>query len=61
MEPGYYTTRMCKQLNYSRKYISAYKSMESSKKQRKIIRGNKKRKGDKYVLKEGKTYEAGGF
>ena len=31
------------------------------KKRGKIIRGNKKRKSDKDTLKEGKTYEAGGF
>ena len=41
--------------------IMVAKQLESSKKRRKIIRGNKKRKSDKDTLKEGKTYEAGGF
>ena len=57
MKAGYFTTNMCKQLNYKRKHVSGYKNMESSKKRRKIIRGNKKRKSDKDTLKEGKTKE----
>ena len=61
LEPGYFTMKMCEQLNFTRKYVSAYKNMESSKKRRKIIRGGKKKKGDKEKVKEGKTYEAGGF
>ena len=47
MKAGYFTTNMCKQLNYKRRYVSGYKNMESSKKRTKIIRGNKKRKSDK--------------
>ena len=44
IKAGYFTTRMCKELNYNHKYVSAYKNMESSKKRRKIIRGIKKPK-----------------
>lgn len=61
MEPGYFTTKMCEQMNITRKYVSAYKNMDTSKKQRKLIRGKKKKKGDKENKKEGKTYESGGF
>lgn len=61
LEPGYFTIKMCMQMNINRKYASAYKNMESSKKRRKVIRGRKKKKGDVCAVQEGKTYERGGF
>ena len=43
MKAGYFTNNICKQLHHKREYVSGYRNMESSKKRRKIIHGNKKR------------------
>ena len=61
LNPGFVTLKMCNELNVKRKYNSGYKNPESSKLRRKVTRNNRKRKQDSNTLKEGKTYEAGGF
>ena len=38
-----------------------YKFHDKNKKRRKVLRGEKKRKGDKLVAKEGETYASGAF
>ena len=58
---GYHTRTMCYELNKRRKYSAAYKLKESSKKARKMIRANKKKKVVKQKKTEGKVYKAGGF
>ena len=59
--PGYYTTKLCKEINVTRKYNSIYKSMASTKIKQKIIRNNRKTRNDKNIDTEGVTYESGGF
>ena len=61
IKPGFFTTKLCCELNLKRKYNSGYKNLDSSKRKRKIIRGDKKKKDDKNTQKEGKTYEPGGL
>ena len=61
MAAGYHTRIMCSILNKRRKYSAAYKSKASSKKARKIIRANKKKKVVKQKQTEGKVYKAGDF
>ena len=55
LNPGFFTLKMCNELNVKRKYNSGYKNFQSSKLRRKVIRNNRKRK-DSNTLKEGKTY-----
>ena len=57
--PGFYTKQMCQSMK--RKYSAGYKNMDITKKRRKIIRGNKKKKGEKLLNVEGVSYEPGGF
>ena len=59
--PGFYTKQMCQSMNIKRKYSAGYKNMDITKKRRKIIRGNKKKKGEKLLNVEGVSYEPGGF
>ena len=58
---GYYTSISCYMLNKRRMYIAKYKSKDSTKKQRKLIRSQKKRKGQTQKKSEGRTYKCGGF
>ena len=53
---GYHTTTMCFELNKRRKYLAKYKSKDSTKKTRKIIRAERKQKKS-----EGTVYNPGGF
>ena len=59
--PGYYTTEMCATLNTRRWRRAIYRSTDASKKRRKILRAQKKRKGDANKKKEGAIYKPGGF
>ena len=61
VNPGYYTTTACITMNVKRKRSAVSHSSMKWKKARKIIRAEKKRKGDASKQKEGKTYKAGGF
>jgi len=61
MEPGFFTRKGCSMTNRCRLKVASYKSLKSTKKQRKIIRGLKKRKGDKEKDQEGSTYAPGSF
>ena len=61
IKPGTFCTNSCRTINKQRKKNASYKSRESTKWRRKIIRGGKKMKDDSHVLQEGKTYEPGGF
>ena len=51
---------MCNVLNVRRKYNAAHHNTPVTKKRCKVLRGEEK-KTDKNVLKEGKSYEPGGF
>jgi hypothetical protein len=59
--PGYFTTFACISMNIKRKRSAVHHSLPTWKKARKVIRAEKKRKGDKNKSKEGKTYKTGGF
>lgn len=59
--PGYFTTSACISMNIKRKRSAVHHSLATWKKARKVIRAEKKRKGDKNKSKEGKTYKTGGF
>ena len=59
--PGFFTTSACISLNVKRIRSATHHSLASWKKNRKIIRAQKKRKVDKNKIKEGKTYKTGGF
>ena len=59
--PGLFSSNACHALNVRRKYNTSYKNIDTSKRRRKISRGVNKKKDDSHVLKEGKTYETGGF
>ena len=52
---------MCQNMNIKRKYSAGYKNMDITKKRRKIIRNNKKNRGDKLINVEGDSYGPGGF
>ena len=56
-----YATTMCNMLNKRRKYNASLHNKPSTKKRRKVLRGEKKKTSDKHFLTEGKSYEAGGF
>ena len=47
MIPGEFTSRMCKVLNVRRKYNVAHHNAPVTKKQRKVLRGEKKKKWTK--------------
>ena len=59
--PGRYCTKGFQNLNRKRLFHSNYKSKETTKTQRKVLRGKRKSKGDKVAEKEGVLYEAGAF
>jgi hypothetical protein len=61
MIPGRYCTKGCANINRKRLFNSSYKNKESSKKRRKVIRGQSKSKSDKTEQKEGSLYEPGAF
>ena len=61
MIPGKYTVSVCQKLNQKRLYASRYKTLDSTKKPRKIRRGKAKGHDDKNEEKEGESYEAGAF
>ena len=61
IEPGYYTTSACISMNIKRSRSAAFHHLPSSQKARKIIRAQRKRKGDKNKNKEGLVNKAGGF
>ena len=54
-------TTMCYMLNKRRKYLATYKSKDSTKKARKIIRTERKNKGVIQKQTEGTVYKAGAF
>ena len=57
--PGFFTTHACISLNVKRIRSAKQHSLASWKKNRKIIRAQKKRKVDKNEKKEGKPYKTG--
>ena len=61
IESGVYTTRLCAEINRTRKRHSIYRMSEPQKKRRKIIRHQRKKTQDKHVEHEGISYEAGVF
>ena len=58
---GHHTATMCFVLNKRRKYLAVYKSKDSTKKRRKIIRAERKNQGIKLKQNEGTVYKAGAF
>ena len=54
--PVFYTNQMCQNMNIKRKYSAGNKDMDTTKKHREIIRYNKKKKGDKLVIKRVGTF-----
>ena len=58
---GYHTTTMCFELNKRRKYLAKYKSKDSTKKTRQIIRAERKNNAVKQKKSEGAVYNPGGF
>ena len=61
MIPGVHIIRICNILNLRLKYTAAHHNTPATKKRRKMLRGEKKKKTDKHVMSERKTYEPGGF
>ena len=59
IEPGYYITSSS--MNIKRRRSAAYQHLLYAQKARKIIRAQRKRKGNKNKNKEGLVYKAGGF
>ena len=59
MIPGQHTISSCNYLNRRRIRMSEYKNKDTIKKRRKILRGRKHKKSDKFDQKEGNIYEAG--
>ena len=59
--PGEFCTHACTSTDRLRIKKSNYKADEKNKKQRKIIRAKRKKKGDKDQSKEGVTYASGSF
>ena len=57
--PGVYTTRLCNTLNLRRKYNAGNHRTPAIKKRKTFLRGLKKKKVDKYVRKDGESYEQG--
>ena len=46
VKPGQYTTTACHSMNISQKYNALYKTIDTSKRRRKVIRVGKKKKDD---------------
>jgi len=61
ISPGKYTQAGCKRQDETRVQLAQYKSQVATKKKRKVLRGNKKRKNDKNKQAEGLTYAPGQF
>ena len=61
INPGYFTTELCSILNARRRMRSSHKWQNDTKKRRKILRSQKKKKSGATKQKEGKCYKAGGF
>ena len=61
INPGKYTTAGCKTMNSRRLFHAGYKNSKESKDRRKAIRGQKKKKEDSAIGKEGTSYSPGGF
>ena len=60
--PGKYLVDGCRKINQKRIYLAEYKSKDTSKKRRKVIRGNKKLKSDSLKrIEGGKLYKTGAF
>ena len=59
MIPGQHTISSCNYLNRRRIRMSEYKNKDTIKKRRKILRGRKHKKSDKFDQKEGNMYKAG--
>ena len=61
LDHGYYTTIACNVGNKTRIDNSRRKSSQAYKKQRKYLRGKRKRKGDENKEIKGTTYKGGEF
>jgi hypothetical protein len=61
MLPGKYMIKGSDTRNRKRLYVASEKSSEPTKKRRKLLRGQKKRKSDKNKEKEGSLYNPGGY
>ena len=46
VKPGQFTTTACHSMNISQKYNASYKTIDTSKRRRKVIRVGKKKKDD---------------
>ena len=60
INPGKYTTAGCKTMNSRRLFHAGYKNSKESNDRRKAIRGQKKKKEDTAIGKEGTSYSPGG-
>ena len=49
VKPGQYTTTACHSMNSSQKYNASYKTIDTSKRRRKVIRVGKKKKDDTHT------------
>ena len=61
IKPGAFTMKGCEEMNKDRLRVAEYHERETSKKRRKVQRGEKKRKDDKSKDAEGLTYGPGQF
>jgi hypothetical protein len=61
LAPGKFCSEECLNSDKLRVRKANYKCQDINKKRRKVIRGEKKKKGDKLVAKEGETYASGAF
>ena len=61
VEPGYYTTAACINMNIKRRRSAMYHHISTVKKARKIIRAQRKKIIDKKKKNEGNVYQPGGF
>lgn len=61
MIPGRYCIKWYQTLNRKRLSNTSYKNKETSKKRRKVLRGQCKSKSDKIKQKKGPMYEPGAF
>ena len=61
INPGKYTTAGCKTMNSKRLFHAGYKNSRASKERHKAIRGQKQKREDTAMDKEGRSYSPGGF
>ena len=61
MEPGKYFLDGMEKADKRRVLKAYYKNRDSARHRRKVMCGKRKKKNDKSVEQEGKTYEAGAF